>query len=579
MCGIFGIVGNLQDAPQKVFLGLSDIEYRGYDSWGLAYPSKEKFAIQKEVGFLPKRLNLPLANLAIGHTRWATHGGVTKENAHPHLDCSKKLAIIHNGIIENFAHLKKSLKNHKFISNTDTEVAVHLLEEAYLESSDLKIALGKVFRQLEGLNALVATDGEYIAACKVGSPLVVGKLRTGGVIASDPNAILPLTNELFFLEDNQLVVIDKQVEIFSVKNLKQLDLKPTKVSWSYSQESLKNYQHFMLKEIHEQPMVLKNIVQNPTPDQKAAELIKKAFGTYFIGCGTASYACLAGVYLFSKIAKKHVNFSVGSEFSYLQDFLTPKSLIIAVSQSGESIDTLEPVNFARDKKSKIVSLVNVLGSSLYRVSDYPVLLGAGVEKGVASTKALIAMLAHIILLSYGAAGDLKAGVEVVEKSSEVVKTVLERKTTIQKLAAKIYKAEDIYILGRGLSYPVALEASLKIKEISYIHSEGFAGGELKHGVIALIEKGTPVLVFAPNDETRNGILANAMEVKSRGAFVIGVGEENDSSFDFFFPIKDCGASSIIPHIVFSQLLAYYLALKLKRNPDRPRNLAKSVVVR
>lgn len=579
MCGIFGTVGKDSDAPQKVFRGLSDIEYRGYDSWGIAYWNDTEFNSLKKIGFLPKSVKTSPSKLSIGHTRWATHGGVTDENAHPHLSCDEGLALVHNGIVENYVELKKKLKIHRFKSQTDSEVVIHLIEDEMKDGISLKQAVSRVFAKAEGLNAFVVSDGKEIVVCKVGSPLVIGKANGQFFVASDPNALLPFTNSLLFLEDGQMAVMNDQIQLLEAKSLKPIKAKFTDVSWKYSKAEMLKYPHFMLKEIHEQPQVLYNQIQDLETVQKIANDIEKAYGTYFVGCGTASYACLSGVYLFSKIAKKHVNFSVGSEFNYIQDFLTSKSLLIAISQSGETIDIVEPVASAKEKGSKITALTNTLGSTLYRMAEKKLLLQAGPEKAVASTKAYIAMLANMVLLSFAVAKKLPEGVKIIERSAKEIENILKQENKIEKLAEEIKSSKNMYVLGRGLSYPLALESALKIKEVSYIHAEGFASGELKHGTIALIEKGTPVIAYIPDDETKAAALSNAMEVKSRGAFVIGVGVEENPIFDFFFKIADCGASSILPHVVFAQLLGYFLAVKLKKNPDKPRNLAKSVVVR
>lgn len=579
MCGIFGIISGQINSPEITFKALKDIEYRGYDSWGLAFPNGKGFDVIKKTGFLPSTLRLPPSNISIGHTRWATHGGVTDINAHPHTDCTNQLVLVHNGIVENYLELKKSLKGHKIKSETDTEIVVHLIEDQYRKSKDLVKATASVFSKLEGLSAVVVTNGKDIVACKKGSPLVVGKLEDGFVLASDPNALLPLTKNLLFLEEEQMVVLNSSIELIDIQNDKKLNPDFKTVPWEHTSSSMNEYPHFMIKEIHEQPQVVRNILGNLDGAEKVAEMIKNAYGTYFIACGSASYTCLLGTYLFSKYAKKHVNFAIGSEFNYLQDFLTDKSLLIAVSQSGESIDTLEPVIAAKKKGVEIVGLVNVLGSSLYRIADYPLLLSAGVEKAVASTKAVIAMDTYMILLSFILANKKAGAIEILQNSIREIEKIIENKSKIQNLAEEIYKSKDIYVLGRGLSYPIALECTLKIKEISYIHAEGFAGGELKHGTIALVEKGTPVIVYAPNDETFEASISNAMEVKARGAYVIGVGYKNNPVFDYFFEIVDTGASSVLPNIVFAQLLGYYLTLKRKLDPDKPRNLAKSVVVR
>ena len=580
MCGIFGIVSNDSSAANTTFKGLLDIEYRGYDSWGVAYLDKGSFKVEKEIGFLPKDRKFPGTEIAIGHTRWATHGGVTELNAHPHTSCDKKIVMVHNGIVENYLDLEKEISGHKIISETDTEIIVHLIEDAYSQSSDLKKAVSSVFKKAHGLNAFVVTDGKTIVAVKKGSPIVAGDSDKGAIIASDPNAILPHTKRLLFLEDNDLVEINSDgLKLYDALTLKPQETKFTEVAWEYQEADMKDFPHFMLKEIYEQPKVLRVLAENASAATEIAEDIKKAYGTFFLGCGTASYACLSGVYLFSKIAKKHVNFSIGSEFTYIEDYIKEGSLVAAISQSGETIDVVEPFSIAKKKGATLLAVTNVLGSTMYRMADKKLMLQAGPEKAVAGTKSFTAMVANMILLAYATVGDVKTGTETLEKSAVEIEKILANTESIKELAEKIYKERHIYILGRGLSYPLALEAALKIKEISYIHAEGFAGGELKHGVIALVEKGTPVMVFVPNDETKSAILASAMEVKARGAFVIGIGAEENPVFDYFYKVADVGASSLIPHVVFPQLLSYYLTVKLGLNPDKPRNLAKSVVVK
>ncbi len=567
MCGIFGYIGSDNDAATKVFKGLIDIEYRGYDSWGVSFFHEGLFKTVKKIGFLPSTFNFPSSNISIGHTRWATHGGVTEANAHPHSSCDNKLVLVHNGIVENYQELASQLKDHIIKSETDTEIITHLIEDQTKDKS-LKEAVADVFDKMDGLNAVVVSDGKEIVVCKKGSPLVLGKTENGYVVASDPNAILPLTKKLIFLEDGDLFSLDSSLD----PQFKEID-------WQYTKADLDKFPHFMLKEIYEQPQVLYHQIQNLDATRKIASEIKAAYGTYFIGCGSASYACILAEYAFSKIAKKHINFAVGSEFNYTEDFLTEKSLLIAISQSGETIDIVEPANQAKKKGCKIAALTNTLGSTLYRMADTKTLLNAGPEKAVASTKALVAMMANVLLYAYCFAGRLDEGIKMIEESAKEIEDIIKNQAEIQKLAEKIHTKQHIYVLGRGISYPVALEAALKIKEVSYIHAEGLASGELKHGPIALIDKGTPVIVFVPNDETKAAILANAMEVAARGAYVIGVGFENNSVFDYFFEVKDVGASSVLPHIVFAQFLGYFLAVKLKLNPDKPRNLAKSVTVK
>ena len=586
MCGIFGIIASDSTASSTTFRGLLDIEYRGYDSWGVAYIQDGEFKVEKEIGFLPKDKTFAGAEIAIGHTRWATHGGVTELNAHPHKSCDGKIVMVHNGIVENYLDLKKEITSHKIVSETDTEIIVHLIEEELATNGTLHTAYGlkeavsNVFKKVHGLNAFVVSDGKTILAVKKGSPIVAGDSEKGAIIASDPNAILPHTKKLLFLEDNDLVEITASgLKLYDALTLEPREVKFTEVAWEYQESDMADFPHFMLKEIHEQPKVLRVLAENASAASAIAEDIKKAYGTFFLGCGTASYACLSGVYLFSKIAKKHVNFSIGSEFTYIEDYIKEGSLVAAISQSGETIDVVEPFSIAKKKGATLLAMTNVLGSTMYRMADKKLMLQAGPEKAVAGTKSFTAMVANMILLAYATAGDAKTGAEILEKSAVEVENILANTDSIKELAERIHDKKHIYILGRGLSYPLALEAALKIKEISYIHAEGFAGGELKHGVIALVEKGTPVMVFVPNDETKSAILASAMEVKARGAYVIGIGEEENPVFDYFYKVADVGASSLIPHVVFPQLLSYYLTVKLGLNPDKPRNLAKSVVVK
>jgi len=588
MCGIFGYAGYRNDASKLVFDGLKTLEYRGYDSWGVAVVSEGKIILKKKAGKIGNANvdDLLEGNLAIGHTRWATHGGATDINAHPHLDCKGDIAVIHNGIFENYEEFKKKLivVGHKFVSETDTEVIPHMIEDL-CQKLTFPQAMRSVFLQMEGLNAVIAINAKEkkLVAARNGSPLVVGFGENENFLASDASALLPYTKDIYFLEDDEMAVIeDKKVAVFNVKNGKKIKYKKQRLNWKLNQGEKGKYPFFMLKEIYEQPQIIGDIAANYLgQDKKIAKLIKKAKGTYLVGCGTASYACLAGEYLFSKIAKKHVNFSVGSEFGYHLDFLNRESLVIAVSQSGETMDILESVKKAKKKGATIVSLVNVLGSSLYWLSNYKMLIGAGPEKGVASTKAFTGMIAHLVLLAYSLvnrSGDgQKVLVEAVKSTKEVLSLKIVKKITT--LAQKIMNKRHIYVIGRGISYPTSLETALKIKEISYIHAEGLAAGELKHGPLALIEKGTPCIAFLPNDETYGANLAGAMEMKARGGFVVGISFKPHEVFDYYLPVSDAKEATIIPNVVVAQLLAYYLTVKKGLDPDKPRNLAKSVTVK
>lgn len=597
MCGIFGYVGTKKNAANVVLDGLKALEYRGYDSWGVAalvHNSElrirnKELVVEKNVGKIGKsKLGSELATrnstLAIGHTRWATHGGVTKVNAHPHLSCDSSIALVHNGIVENHQKLKEDLtQSHKFKSDTDTEVIVHLIEEQ-MKKKNFVDSVKSAFRRLQGLNvvAVMSRDGQIVVA-KNGSPLVLGVGEDEYFLASDTTAIIPHTKEVIFLEDEQLATINKSgVKVFSIKDNKSVNTKPQVLEWDFKEVSTGKYPHFMIKEIHEQPRIIRNsIVSLAKPAHDLALTIKKAKGTFFIASGTAFHACLAGTYLFSKVANYHVNTAVASEFNYLEDFINPKSLIIALSQSGETIDVIEPLNRAKKRGSKIAAVVNSLGSTVYRMGDIKILLGAGPEIAVASTKAYTAKLSFLILATFSLLGKEAEGKKLLGEAASEVERILEKDMVrrIKNIAKTLAKSDHIYTIGRGVSYPTALESALKIKEVSYIHTEGLAGGELKHGTIALISKGTPCIVFAPDDDSYDAIISNATEIKSRGGLMIGIGPKRSDVFDHWIEVKDVGDASVVPMVVPAQLFGYYLALERGLDPDKPRNLAKAVTVK
>ncbi len=594
MCGIFGYVGTKKNAPSIVLEGLKTLEYRGYDSWGVAAVpldtanTKQTITLKKQAGKIGAATvaDMPESNFSFGHTRWATHGGVTDENAHPHIDCAGTISVIHNGIIENYEQLKTKLlkSGHIFKSETDTEVAVHLIEE-YAKRMMFTKAVQKAFNEMDGLNALIVMntkDHKFIAA-RNGSPLVIGFGFGENYLASDAAALLPHTKQVHYLEDGEMAIVsEKGVMIFNAKTGSFIHPKKQTLTWTVKQAEKGQYQYFMLKEIYEQPGIVTDIASGSTAHAvRLAKIIKKADTTYMVGCGTAAYAGLAGTLLFSTIAKHSAIPVVGSEFAYYHQFLTKKSLVLALSQSGETMDTLEAVKLARSHDAVIMALVNVLGSTLYRDADYKMLIGSGPEKSVASTKALIGKLSHLVLLAYALANNVDAGQKVLVKAVKSSQAVLKKSNVdmIERLAKALKSQEHLYVIGRGLSYPAALEAALKVKEISYIHAEGFAAGELKHGVLALITKNTPCLVFAPADETQNATLAGAMEMKARGGYIIGVGPKPQPVFDYFIQVQDAGPATIIPNIITAQLLAYYLTLARGFDPDMPRNLAKSVTVK
>jgi len=586
MCGIFGYVGNKQQAADIVLEGLKLLEYRGYDSWGIAVKQGKKLVYEKHVGKIgDAKINLPQSALGIGHTRWATHGGVTEKNAHPHMDCTKTIAVVHNGIVENFQELKEELieKGHKFISETDTEVIPHLLEEN-LKHEGFSSSVRDAFNLLKGLNAVVIANAvsKEIVAAKTGSPLICGIGDEELLVASDASAIVKHTKKVIFLKDNEMVIMGKDVQLLSLPEGKKLEVKPERITWSFEISTKGDFSDFMIKEIHEQPNVIRNIAENYSSQvEKLAKDVQRAKGTFFIGAGTASYAALAGTYMFSKIAKKHINTSVASEFNYLEDFLTKDSLIIALSQSGETIDVVEPLIRAKEKGCKIIAITNTLGSTIYRMADCNMLLNAGPEKAVASTKAYIAKVSVILMLAYSLVGQIEKARNILLKTADEIRRLLSKKTVdqIKTIAKALSKTKNIYAIGRGASYSSALEAALKIKEVSYVPTEGLAGGELKHGTIALISKGTPCIVFAPQDETYGSIISNAIEIKSRGGMIIGIGFKKEEVFDHFIEVKDVDSGSYMAQVVVAQLLAYNMAIELRLDPDKPRNLAKSVTVK
>lgn len=592
MCGIFGYVGTQKDAPSVVLEGLRKLEYRGYDSWGIAVKLDGRAVVDKRVGKIGQaETDLPASPVGLGHTRWATHGGVTQRNAHPHLDCTGRLAIIHNGIVENYQELKRYLlaRGHTFTSETDTEVVAHLIEEELgqqpVDPDRLVNATMASFRRLEGLNALAVLDvgSQALVAAKSGSPLVLGLGQQASYLASDPLALLEHTRRLIFLEDQQVALLQADgIRVFDALTGQEIAPAVREIDWQVETAELNGYPHFMIKEIEEQPQVVRRIAEGWLDHARLlARLIRESYGTYFVGCGTAAHAALAGQYIFSRVAARHVNFANGSEFAYLEHFIRDGSLVVGLSQSGETIDILESIKAAKARGARVAALVNVEGSSLYRLADYPILLGAGPERCVLATKSFTAKLAILLLAAYEFAGRLQEGQELLLRAADEVYAMLRdgRRETIRQVAEMVCGQEHLYIIGRGPSYPLALESALKIKEVSYLHAEGFAGGELKHGVIALIEEGTPCIVLAPRDETYRAIISGAMEVRARGGFIIGISPEPDEAFHVHIPIADVGDASSIVSAVPAQLLAYHLASLRGYDPDKPRNLAKSVTVK
>jgi len=585
MCGIFGVIGKDNNSAQTVLNGLKKLEYRGYDSWGIAIKNNGQIKIERHVGKIGQaQTKLPQSTIGLGHTRWATHGGVTIGNAHPHLDCTKKLCLVHNGIVENFRSIKESLtKTHRFSSETDTEAALHLIEEKTKSGSFLK-GFQKAFSQVHGMNAFIILNAKTneLFAIKNGSPLTIGLGKNENYISSDVWALLDHTNKVIFLEDNQMAHISQDsVKIFNVKTGKSIKPKITTLNWQAEQSKLGKFHHYMEKEIFDQPKVIDNLVRlDKKIIKKTADLISQTSKTYLLGCGTAYYAALVGEYLLNFLGID-ANAIIGSEFSKNKNLLTQDKAFIMLSQSGETIDVIEAVNLAKKRKMPITAITNVLGSTLYRKADEKILLSAGQEVAVASTKAFTAKLAILLQVYYYLKGDLKAGKQLISQSAKVSQKIIKGKTRqlIKNIAKKIKDVDNMFVIARSLSFPIALETALKIKEVSYIHAEGYAAGELKHGPIALIDQDTPCIVIAPNDNTYTDTISSAHEVKARGGFIIGLSHENNPVFDEFIQVPDLKEATVIPNTVIAQLLAYDLAIARGLNPDKPRNLAKSVTVK
>lgn len=589
MCGIIGYMG-YRKASSVLLKGLKHLEYRGYDSAGMATLSS-KVEVRKDAGKiaeLEKKLRFEEmeGTIGIGHTRWATHGRVTKENAHPHFSQNRKIYVVHNGIIENYQELREFLKKNgfRFYSETDTEVIPNLIQYEMDGGKDFEEACKAALKRLDGSFAVVIMhEGEEkLIAARKSSPLVIGIGDGEYFVASDIPAFLEFTKQVIFMYDWDLAVITRDgVKFYNLREDREVKRAIDVIDWDAEQAKKGEFKHFMIKEILEQAETIQRAIMQ---DEKAiaaiVEEMKNAKGIFFVGCGSSYHACFAASYIFSKVANLHVNVMLASEFPNFKHFLTRETLVFAVSQSGETADVLEAVKAARERGSKVISITNVKGSSITRYSDNFLLLNAGPEICVLSTKTYTSQLALLTLLAYAYAGRYEEGRKRLRYLWNVVYNLTSRtsREMIQKLAEKLKNEEHLFVIGRGLQYATALEAALKIKEVSYIHAEAFAGGELKHGTIALIEDGTPCIVFV-SEETEKEIISNAVEVKSRGGYIIGISPKNNEVFDFWIKVPECGVANPIVQIIPAQILSYQLAVLRGYDPDKPRNLAKSVTVK
>lgn len=612
MCGIVGYIGNRNAVPILI-TGLEHLEYRGYDSAGIACLNHQRgslFVIKEKgkLSALKEQLTgFDLAsNIGIGHTRWATHGEPSRANAHPHSDAANRIALIHNGIIENYSSLKEELKRKgvRFRSETDTEVAVNLIS-SYYRKGNLVEAFRKAVKRLNGFFAFVVLsreDPDQLLVFKRSNPLVIGLGHGENFVASDVPALLPYTQRVLYLEDDEYALVGRdKVEIFSLKTGAAVKRQPTVIRWNIAQAQKSGYPHFMLKEIHEQPLVIEETITKrldkdgniffDTLSKGVDRKLKKIKKIFLVSCGTAYHAGLVGNYMMGKYACIPSEATVSSEFRYEDPIIGRGDLVILITQSGETADTLAALRLAKEKKAFTLAIVNVLGSTIAREADAVIYTHAGPEIGVASTKAYTAQLATLIFFTLHLARlrktisrkELSHLIREFKKIPGAVSRGLKQIKAVDKCARKHYHRRNFLYLGRGYNFPTALEGALKLKEISYAHAHGYAAGEMKHGPIALIDHEQPVICIAPESKTYNKMISNIEEIRAREGIVVAIGTEGDRQLarlaqDFFGVAKTPEIFSPVLTVIPLQLFAYKMAVLNGRDVDQPRNLAKSVTV-
>ncbi len=598
MCGICAYIGERESLP-LLLEGLKKLEYRGYDSAGICILNDSNLNIVKKQGKI-KQLSQQLklkklkGNIGISHTRWATHGAPSKANAHPQTDCKGEIAIVHNGIIENYQSLKELLKKegHKFSSETDSEVIAHLIEKFYsgnIEKATIKAL--KLVRGAFGL-AVVHKEEKKIIAARRGSPLILGIGKNEIFVASDIPAILNQTKRIVYLNDNEIACLNHKG--YSIKNLdgKEVNKEISEVKWTARQIEKKGFKHFMLKEILEQPTSIENTLRGRVKKNRIklslnleTNSIKRIIIT---ACGTSWHSALIGKYIIEKMLEIPVEVDYASEFRYRNPIIKKEDLVIVISQSGETADTLAALREAKEKKAKTLGIINVVGSTMTREVDSGIYLHAGPEIGVASTKAFTCQITALILLSLFIKQEKgeKVNERIIENLRGIslkVKEALKKSDNVRKTAREFKNTKNFLYLGRGLNFPVALEGALKLKEISYIHTEGYPAAEMKHGPIALVDKDMPVVFVSPKDSTYQKILANMEEIKARGGKIIAVTTKRDKKIERLadnlikVPQTDEQLSPIV-NVIPLQLFAYHIADLKGIDVDKPRNLAKSVTV-
>ena len=607
MCGIIGYIG-MHSATPLLLEGLKRMEYRGYDSAGVAVMNGSGVETRKAAGKISQLERALVASpvegdMGIGHTRWATHGVPNECNAHPHIDCNGDIAVVHNGIIENSGTLKQGLqaRGHRFVSDTDTEVIAHLIEEAF--DGNLEDAVIEALWQIEGTYGIAVVsskDRNKIVAARKGSPLLIGLGDGEYYVASDVSAILAHTREVVYLDDGDVAVLTRDGYTVLNQRAQELERRVSKIDWDLDQIERGGFDHFMLKEIFEQPATVENCMRGRLlPDQGTSKLgglnmtdeeLLRFDNILITACGTSWHSALIGEHMLESLARIPVEVEYASELRYRNPIVTDKTLCIVISQSGETADTLAAMREAKARGAHTYGIVNVVGSTIARESDGGIYVHAGPEIGVASTKAFTSQVIALLLFTLKLARlrtlsmvDGKAIIEEMLALPAKIQNILDRAPEVEKIAEEFKNAQNFLYLGRGYSFPTALEGALKLKEISYIHAEGYPAAEMKHGPIALIDANMPVLFIAPHDSVFDKVVSNVQEVKARGGRVIAITTRDEDALegklDYEFRIPE--TKDMLTPVLASvplQLLAYYIAVKRGTNVDQPRNLAKSVTV-
>jgi glucosamine--fructose-6-phosphate aminotransferase (isomerizing) len=616
MCGIFGVTTNEENSlGNVVFEGIKRLEYRGYDSCGIVTLSDSTLLVKKDAGKIDEiqtRMDLSEvpngSKLALAHTRWATHGPPTRKNSHPHLDCSHKIAVVHNGIIDNFIELREELKlkGHTFKSDTDTEILPHLIEDYLKESLSLKSAVSKALKRCRGTYGIAVCyteNPDTIIVARKESPIVIG-IEEGKTTycASDIPAFLPLTRKCYILDDNELAVLKPgQAEFYNIINNEKVEKELQQIEWSIDAAEKSGFEHFMLKEIYEEPEALRRTMLIPKESIKNfARLIWGADHIFITAAGTSFYAALAGKFIITRFLSKYIYAIECSEFqNELSDSIKDNSVIIAISQSGETIDTIEAIRWAKEQKGKnikILTITNVVGSSLTRYSDFVIVTQAGPEIGVAATKTYCTQVLTLALIALEIAkfrkiisrDELKKYYEALNSTPKIIQKFLDHNiSTINNIVTTLEKSANFFFLARGISIATAKEGGLKLKEVACRFIEGYSAADAKHGPISLVREGFPIVFIAPPDETYERLIGNVMEFKARGGQIISLVVEEDKTIanlsDMVIRIPQPGDKyhNIFSPITFTpalQLLAYYTSLYHGLDPDKPQNLSKTVTV-